>query len=131
LIIVFDSGVWISALRFAGAPLAAIDHALISHEIAICDPILDEVCRISQKKFGRISAETLRNLAPYLENSIRIEITHELHGICRDPKDDMVLECAALAAADLVVTGDRDLLVLASYRDTQIITVRQYLDDYA
>jgi predicted nucleic acid-binding protein len=43
----------------------------------------------------------------------------------------MVLECAALANAGLIVTGDRDLLVLDPYRNTRIVTVRQYLDEYA
>jgi putative PIN family toxin of toxin-antitoxin system len=31
---------------------------------------------------------------------------------CRDPKDDMLLACALGGGADMLVTGDRDLLVL-------------------
>jgi uncharacterized protein len=58
-------------------------------------------------------------------------VTGELRGVCRDPKDDIVLECAALASADSIVTGDRDLLVLSFYRNSQIIIPRQYLDIYA
>lgn len=30
--------------------------------------------------------------------------------ICRDPEDNMVLECCLAARADLLITGDRDLL---------------------
>ncbi|NIQ06223.1 MAG: toxin-antitoxin system toxin component, PIN family protein, partial [Candidatus Korarchaeota archaeon] len=29
-----------------------------------------------------------------------------------DPKDDMLLECCAAAEADLLITGDKDLLDL-------------------
>ena len=38
--------------------------------------------------------------------------------VCRDPHDDMFLECAALAKADLLVAGDKDLLTLVSYKGT-------------
>lgn len=41
---------------------------------------------------------------------------------CRDPNDDMFLECAARANADLLVAGDKDLLVLGSYKRTRILT---------
>jgi predicted nucleic acid-binding protein len=38
----------------------------------------------------------------------------------------MFLECAALTKADLLVAGDKDLLVLGSYRRTRIITPAEY-----
>jgi predicted nucleic acid-binding protein len=34
----------------------------------------------------------------------------------------MFLECAALANADLLVSGDKDLLSLGSYGSTRIVT---------
>jgi len=50
------------------------------------------------------------------------------YGICRDPKDDFILECAQTGNADLIVTGDKDLLSLKSFGSIQIVTPRQYLD---
>jgi putative PIN family toxin of toxin-antitoxin system len=38
-----------------------------------------------------------------------------LNGFCRDPKDDMVLECALLAGAEIIVSGDKDLLTMNSF----------------
>jgi predicted nucleic acid-binding protein len=32
--------------------------------------------------------------------------------VCRDPGDDHLLECCAAAGADVLLTGDRDLLDL-------------------
>jgi hypothetical protein len=55
-------------------------------------------------------------------------LTNHLAGICRDPKDDFILECAEIGRADLIVTGDKDLLSLANYGRTEIVTPRQYLD---
>jgi predicted nucleic acid-binding protein len=46
---------------------------------------------------------------------------------CRDPTDDMFLECAALAKADLLVAGDKDLLIPGMYKGTRIITPSEYL----
>jgi putative PIN family toxin of toxin-antitoxin system len=42
--------------------------------------------------------------------------------IRRDPDDDHVLACALAAQADLLVTGDRDLLDIGEYQQIQIVT---------
>jgi predicted nucleic acid-binding protein len=39
----------------------------------------------------------------------------------------MFLELAALAKADVLITGDKDLLVLSSYVGTRILTPLEYL----
>jgi predicted nucleic acid-binding protein len=41
---------------------------------------------------------------------------------CRDPTDDMFLELAVNGRADMIVTGDLDLLVLHPFRGIPIIT---------
>ena len=40
----------------------------------------------------------------------------------------MVLECALVAGASFIVSGDRDLLVLKTYSGISIMTAREYLD---
>jgi len=42
--------------------------------------------------------------------------------VCRDPDDDAVLACALAAQADLIVSGDADLLVLKQFQNIRIIT---------
>lgn len=41
--------------------------------------------------------------------------------VAKDPDDDHVLACAIVAAADLIVSGDRDLLELRSYEGIPIL----------
>jgi putative PIN family toxin of toxin-antitoxin system len=41
---------------------------------------------------------------------------------CRDPKDDKFLELAVNGHADLIVSGDGDLLALNPFRDIPIVT---------
>ena len=48
--------------------------------------------------------------------------------VCRDPDDDAALACAKAAHADLIVSGDQDLLVLQAFEGIQIVTVAQALE---
>ena len=49
---------------------------------------------------------------------------------CRDPNDNMFLECAMRSKADLLVAGDKDLLILGAYMRTRIITPAEYAGDW-
>jgi putative PIN family toxin of toxin-antitoxin system len=128
LIVVFDSGVWISALNFGRSPLQAVEHARIHDEIATCDQIVAEVRKALLGKFDWHENEVERELSQYLTGAIVIDNIGALQGVCRDPKDDIILECAAVAGAEVLITGDRDLLVIGSYQGVRILTVREYLD---
>jgi predicted nucleic acid-binding protein len=47
--------------------------------------------------------------------------------ICRDPHDDWVIACAVVGKADVIVSGDRDLLDLERVGDIPILTAGEYL----
>ena len=47
--------------------------------------------------------------------------------IGRDPDDEAVIACALAARADLIVSGDQDLLVLKRYRRIRIINAAEAL----
>lgn len=47
--------------------------------------------------------------------------------LCRDPKDDMLLEIAANGGASHLVTGDSDLLQLDPFESVRIITPSTFL----
>ena len=61
-----------------------------------------------------------------LARAIRVQLRGTVKE-CRDPNDDMFLECAMRAKADLLIAGDKDLLVLGSYKGTRILTPADYL----
>jgi len=48
--------------------------------------------------------------------------------VCRDPRDDKFLELAVDGRADLILTGDSDLLTLHPFRGIAILTPAQYLE---
>jgi len=46
---------------------------------------------------------------------------------CRDAKYDKILELSLSGKADLIISGDKDLLVLNPFRSIQIQSVDQFL----
>lgn len=127
--IVIDTNVWVSALHFTGgksSPAGALKKAQTTDVIAICDEIEDEIARILIEKFCWNAASVRTRLAELLIGSIKVSISGTL-AVCRDPNDDMVLECAVLARAEAIVSGDKDLLVLGAYEGINILTPAEYL----
>lgn len=56
-----------------------------------------------------------------------VEITEQINE-CRDVKDDKYLELAVNGEADLILTGDEDLLVLHPFRQIPIVRVQTFLE---
>jgi uncharacterized protein len=50
--------------------------------------------------------------------------------VSRDADDDAVLACALAARADLVISGDEDLLVLQRFKGIAIVTVREAISRF-
>jgi uncharacterized protein len=126
--VIFDSGIWVSALQYGGIPMYALELALIEDNFVICVEIECEAVRIMAMKFCRSPESVLERMAAFTENATRVAITGKISGICRDPKDDFILECAITGNADVIVTGDKDLLSLETYGSVGILTPRQYLN---
>jgi putative PIN family toxin of toxin-antitoxin system len=127
VIVVLDSSVWVSALRFDGVPARALKRALIIDQLAISEFIENEVIRVLVTKFGIRDEFVRMRLTVLLEQVCRVETHGLLSGVCRDPNDDAVLETAVNAGAQLLVSGDKDLLVLKSFRGITIATPAEYL----
>ena len=129
MIVVIDTNVWISALQFAkrrGTPTLALEKAMSEDVIATCDEIDAEIMRVLTEKFSWERHRATLALQTIQARSIRVKIQGTIK-VCRDPADDMFLECAALAKANLLVAGDKDLLTLGAYMGTRIITPAEYL----
>ncbi len=127
---VFDTNVIISALLFVDSlPGRAFLRALDHGTILVSAALVGELSRVlGRDKFDRYVTGEER--AVFLESLIResdlIETT-EVVQICRDPKDDRVLELGVSGNATYIVTGDDDLLVLNPFRGIGIVTPAQFL----
>jgi putative PIN family toxin of toxin-antitoxin system len=48
--------------------------------------------------------------------------------VCRDPTDDMFIEAALAGKAEVVVTGDKDLMTLKKFETVRFVTPRAFLE---
>lgn len=114
-------------MEFGGTPDLAVVCALTLDQLAISQFIRSEIIRVLTVKFARDPAELEMQLDELLVEALWIKVTGELRGICRDPKDDAILETAWKAKADYLVAGDRDLLSLDRFEKTLIVSPAAYL----
>lgn len=128
MIVVFDSGIWVSAMEFGGTPLEAVIRAIAQDRLAVCSQIEEEVVQVLTRKFGWEAERVRADLAFYWLDALRVELEGTLTGVCRDPKDEPILECAERGKAGCIVTGDDDLLSLTLYRGIRIVTARDYVE---
>lgn len=69
-------------------------------------------------------------LSDYLD-AVELTDPEPLPPTSRDPDDDHVLACALAAHADLIVSGDADLLVLKTFQNIPILTPTAALERFA
>ena len=96
--------------------------------IDISDAILDETCRVLRERF-EWDAYRLRHARIKLASvTNRVAPTEFLQVIKEDPPDNRILECAAEAGSEFILTWDKDLLRLGEYAGIKIMTPSQFLE---
>ena len=128
--LVLDTNALISRLLLPGSiPARAVSKAVAEDQLLASDDTIMELADVlARPKFDPYV--TIRERQEFLRlfNCIaeRVTITHVLR-VCRDPKDDKFLELAVNGAAQLIITGDADLLALHPFRGVDILTPTDYL----
>ncbi len=127
--VVFDTNIFISAFLFPGRQAdKALDKVTgAPDQLLISAPIVDETLTVLDRKFGWES-EQLAQAAALLTRIGEILATKQRLKLLKDDPDNRILECAVAGRADLIVTGDRDLLELKQFEGTRIVSLRSYLD---
>ena len=127
--VVFDTNTVVSALLFANGSLAWLRPHWREGE---CIPLLSrttaaELDRVlTYPKFRLSPADRYELLADYLPFCQVVELTKRCPSVCRDPKDQPFLDLAQSGKANLLITGDRDLLALAGQTSFLIETPEAY-----
>jgi len=127
---VLDTNVLVSAaLRFDSLPRQALLKARSAGILLASDETLKEFREVLLRvKFDLQIARTLREgiIEEYARNCMLVPIPARIRA-CRDPRDDKFLEVAVHGRADVIVTGDDDLLALHPFRGIEILTPGDYL----
>ena len=126
--VVFDTNIFISAFAIPGGSAEeAYLHAVRgTFELFTSVSILTEVANTLRLKFDW-SEDEVRHLLRSISNTATVLKTQpDLH-ILKDEPDNRILECAVLAQAQIIVSGDRHLLSLKRYHDVSIERLADFL----
>ncbi len=128
---VYDTNIWVSALRRQGNPFRCALLAAIGFVVSVtCDELLNELSQVLAQKFGMPFADVNRYIAVIRSFSEVVAITGQLR-VVDDPDDDKVIECAVVGKADYIVTGDRHLLALGQCSGISIVKAAQFLSIFS
>jgi putative PIN family toxin of toxin-antitoxin system len=130
--VVADANVLVSAAiaRSPQAPSALIMEAVFDEriELVASPTLLAEVIEVLARPRIRryVTRDEADEFVSYLAaHSFLVADVPDPPRVCRDPDDDYLIALAAAAGADVLVTGDDDLLALERERvDTELLTPR-------
>ena len=125
--IVIDTNVVIQGVFFGSAPRRILS-AVVNRELdAVATPeIVNEYQEIVDEMIDRKQGRLDRSiLVPFLSELEMIESTSEIE-VCRDPDDDKFISCAIDGKAIIIVSGDKDLLVIGKYEGVKIMTAHDF-----
>lgn len=132
--LVVDTGVLVSAFVFGGTPAKAVRKAFNETDIFVSPNLLSEYrsVPIELEAKGKIShvqfKALISSIAAFVANAIIVQPMKKVI-LCRDPKDDMLLECCIAARARFLISGDKDLLALKEVPfNLKIMAPREFLE---
>jgi len=131
--VVIDTNVFVSSF-FGGNPKKIID-LWKEEKITLClsNAILDEYIDVLSR-IGMKNEAELQELLSFFSKGFNILFTTKtpkIKIVKNDPHDDKFIECAVALKADVVITGDRELLAVEKYMGTKILTPQQFLKDFS
>jgi putative PIN family toxin of toxin-antitoxin system len=126
--VVFDSNIFVSSLVIPGsqAEKAILKIIEANHTLIISKEIINEVLAVLARKFSR-DREALSRSAVYLSNLASMVRTTKRIRVLKDEPDNRILECAVAGGADMIVTGDKEMLRLKQFEGIKIISLKEYL----
>lgn len=128
--IILDTNLWISFL--ISKNLNKLDPLINSGKIILLfskesfEEFVDVVERPKFKRF--ISSKDIEQLLNLFDQFGELVNIKSNVNICRDEKDNFLLNLSIDGKADYLITGDKDLLVLKKIEKTKILTISEFLD---
>lgn len=129
--IVLDTNVLISAFVFPGGAPERVYRRVMEGELTLVTsrPLLSELGRILTTKFGWDPSYGEEVVAQIVRIAELVEPNEEVADIKDDPADNRVLEAAAAGGANVIVSGDRHLRQLVTWRSIRVLEPAQFLTE--
>ena len=128
--VVLDTNVLISALIGEGNEYEFVKKCVQGKFVLVTSPeILDEFKEVALRPRLGIAAEDVADFIGSLVEVSEVVLPTEKVSFARDPNDEKILEAAVEAKSDYIVSGDKDLLSLRSFRSIMIVTAAELLQN--
>ena len=126
--VVFDTNVYIAAFVADGICARLVRRARKREfELLLCHIIIHEFSSKLKVKF-RCTSKEIEQACSLISEAAAAVLDGGILSVpvCRDQKDDPILACAETAAADYLISGDKDLLVMEQYGKCKILSPRDF-----
>jgi len=122
-----DTNVLVAAFATRGLCADVIRIVLAEHELVVSTGVLAELTRVLVEKFG-VPEATVREIDLFLRTSATVvaEPPGAQGAGLRDPDDEAILAAALASDAEVLVTGDKDLLEIAERAALRIVDPRGF-----
>lgn len=135
--VVADTNVVISGLLWRGNPRRVLDAARDGIIELFTSPVLlEELEDVLKREIFAVRLEaanvTVQELVEGYSALATVVDAEPIDAvIIRDPDDDAVLACAAASEAEIIASGDDDLLNLKNYQEIRILSATELLAELA
>lgn len=130
---VIDTNVLISALLFkSSVPFHCLELATKRGKILYSEATFQELQQVlNRSKFDKYLSQEERQvfLLKFVSECELVTIKEKITA-CRDEKDNKFLELAVSGNANMIITGDLDLLVLNPFQSIEILTPDNFVDRF-
>ncbi len=125
---VLDTNEYISAFVYGGPPRSILERAERGeYELVVSAHIREEVERVLFDKFKWSRVRIAQAVNPIWEIADFVTPQKTISA-SRDETDNRILECAIESGADVIVTYDKDLLVLTPFEGIPIVRAHEFID---
>lgn len=132
---IFDTSTLVSAaFQMNSAPQKALSLALPNWSLCVSEATMAELEEVlGRPKFDRyLSQRSRRVFLALIRRRSRSFLVSDsesaaVRSVCRDPQDSKFLALAIAARAEIIVSSDKDLLVLHPWRGIGIVTPAEFV----
>lgn len=128
--IILDTNLWISFL--ISKKFSQIDKLIEEKRIILVfsnellEEFIDVVRRPKFKKY--FSKKDIEKILEYFDQFGELVKVKSDIKICRDEKDNFLLNLSVDSKADYLITGDKDLLILEKIENTKILNFTEFVE---
>ncbi len=123
-----DTNVIASATATRGLCADVLRTVIEFHELVVSEHLMGELRRVLKEKFGA-SQDLITDVVRLLRQDTITSTAEPLHALPLSDSADVAIVSSALnGAADILVTGDKEIIDLCSVGSLEILTPRQFWD---